>query len=56
MAAEGRTNAEIAVRLRISPRTVEVHRANFMRKLGLRSQADLIRYALREGILPVENG
>jgi DNA-binding NarL/FixJ family response regulator len=51
LAAEGRTNAEIARRLTISPRTVEMHRSSLMRKLGLRSQADLIRYALRRGII-----
>jgi len=51
---EGHTNAEIATRLVISPRTVEFHRANLMRKLGLRNQADLIRYALQRRILPPE--
>lgn len=50
LVAEGHTNAEIAARLFISPRTVEMHRANLMRKLDLRSQADLIRYALRREI------
>jgi len=54
LAAEGHTNAEIADRLFISRRTVETHRANLMRKLGLRSQTDLIRYALQRGILPME--
>ena len=54
LAAEGHTNREIADRLHISPRTVEVHRANMMHKLGLRTQTDLIRYALRRGILPME--
>jgi DNA-binding NarL/FixJ family response regulator len=53
--AEGRTTAEIAARLCISPRTVETHRANVMHKLGLRSQTDLIRYALQRGILPLED-
>ena len=52
--AEGRTNTEIAVRLCISPRTVETHRANLMHKLGLRSQTELVRYAIQRGILPVE--
>jgi DNA-binding NarL/FixJ family response regulator len=55
LAAEGYANAEIATRLSISPRTVEMHRANMMRKLGLSAQADLIRYAFQRGILPVEN-
>ncbi|HEX9271291.1 MAG TPA: response regulator transcription factor [Candidatus Binatia bacterium] len=51
LAAEGHTNAEIGKRLFISPRTVEIHRANMMQKLGLRNQTDLIRYALKRGIL-----
>jgi two-component system response regulator NreC len=54
LAAEGYNNTEIAARLCISARTVETHRANVMRKLGLHSQTDLIRYALRRGILPME--
>jgi DNA-binding NarL/FixJ family response regulator len=54
LAAEGHTNAEIAERLFISPRTAETHRANLMRKLGLQNQTDLIRYALRRGILPMD--
>lgn len=54
LVAEGHTNAEIADRLFISRRTAETHRANLMRKLGLRSQTDLIRYALQRGILPME--
>ena len=54
LVAEGHTNAEIADRLFISRRTVETHRANLMRKLGLRTQTDLISYALRRGILPME--
>lgn len=54
LAAEGYNNTEIAARLCISARTVETHRANAMRKLGLHGQTDLIRYALRRGILPME--
>ena len=50
LVAEGYTNAEIAARLEISSRTVETHRANMMRKLGLRTLAEVIRYALRRGI------
>jgi DNA-binding NarL/FixJ family response regulator len=52
--AEGHTNADIAARLSISPRTVEVHRANLMRKLNLHNQTDLVRFALRRGILPMD--
>ena len=54
LAAEGRSNPEIAERLVISPRTVETHRANLMRKLGLQSQAGLIRYALQRRIITLE--
>ena len=54
LAAEGLSNPDIAARLSISPRTVETHRANLMRKLGLKTQTDLIRYALKRGILPME--
>jgi DNA-binding NarL/FixJ family response regulator len=54
LAAEGHSNPEIAARLGISPRTAETHRANLMRKLGLHSQTELIRYAMRRGILPPE--
>ncbi len=52
LAAEGYTNPQIGKRLFISPRTVEIHRANMMTKLDLRNQTDLIRYALKRGILP----
>ncbi len=51
LAAEGHGNPEIADRLSISVRTAETHRANLLRKLGLRNQTELIRYALRRGIL-----
>jgi DNA-binding NarL/FixJ family response regulator len=54
LAAEGHTNVEIGNRLFISPRTVESHRANVMHKLRLRSQVDLVRYALQRGILSLE--
>lgn len=50
---KGKTSAEIAKQLTISPRTVEVHRANIMHKLDLSSQIELIRYAIKRGILPV---
>ncbi len=55
LAAEGYTSTEIAERLSISPRTVETHRSNLMHKLDLRTQTDLIRYAIRRGILPLED-
>jgi len=54
MVAAGNRNAEIAEKLSISARTVEVHRTRIMQKLALRTQADLIRFALRRGLLPLE--
>lgn len=49
--AEGLTAAQIGEKLSISPRTAEAHRANVTQKLGLRTKADLVRYALSRGIL-----
>lgn len=49
--AEGRINKEIAHRLDISVKTVETHRASAMHKLKLRTTADLVRYAVRNGIV-----
>lgn len=54
LAAEGRTNNEIATRLGISSRTAETHRSNLIHKLDLHTQADLIRFAIRRGIIPIE--
>lgn len=51
LVAQGHTSAAIGGELFISPRTVETHRANLMNKLGLRGQADVVRFAMREGIL-----
>jgi two-component system, NarL family, response regulator NreC len=56
LAAEGYSNPQIAARLSISPRTAETHRGNVLRKLALHSQTDLVRYAVRRGILPVAPG
>lgn len=50
LAVNGRSNPQIAMKLAISPRTVEIHRANMMRKLNLRHQSDLIRYAMTRGV------
>lgn len=55
LAAEGLNHAEIGARLSISPRTVEMHHGNLMRKLHLQTQTDLIRFALQRGILPLED-
>lgn len=50
MISEGKKTAEIARLLKISPRTVENHRFNLMRKLNLHSVAELTKFAIREGI------
>jgi DNA-binding NarL/FixJ family response regulator len=49
--ALGHTNQEIAKQLYISVRTAETHRAHIMQKLGLSSRADLVRYAIAQGLL-----
>jgi two-component system, NarL family, response regulator NreC len=49
--AEGANNEEIATALVISPKTVARHRENIMRKLNLHSRAELVRYAIRKGII-----
>jgi DNA-binding NarL/FixJ family response regulator len=49
--AEGKSNKEVADRLGISARTAEGHRAEIMRKLRFESLAELIRYAIRNGIV-----
>jgi len=52
LVVEGHSNSDISRRLVISPRTVETHRAKMMRKLGVSSQVELIRYAIDRGINP----
>ncbi|NSW58211.1 MAG: response regulator transcription factor [Armatimonadetes bacterium] len=55
LVAEGATSAQIGERLFISTRTVETHRANAMRKLCLRNQADVVRWALKRGLIGDED-
>jgi two-component system response regulator NreC len=49
--ADGASNQEIAEVLMISPKTVARHRENIMRKLNLHSRAELVKYAIRKGII-----
>jgi DNA-binding NarL/FixJ family response regulator len=51
LVANGRTTKEIAAELGISVKTVEAHRTNIMRKLNMRSMSDMVRYAVRSGIV-----
>ena len=53
--AEGHPNREIASRLNISVKTVENHRANIMKSLDLHSTADLTQYAIRKGIISLDD-
>jgi two-component system response regulator NreC len=55
MVAKGYTNAKIAAQLFISPRTVETHRANVMRKLNLENHIQLIHYVVKQGLLVQDN-
>jgi DNA-binding NarL/FixJ family response regulator len=52
---EGNTNAQIASRLVLSPRTVELHRSRVMKKLDLHNQTDIFRYALERGLLSTDS-
>ncbi len=52
--ADGLSNQEVADRLVISVKTVERHRANILAKLGLHSRTELVKYAIRKGLIEVE--
>jgi len=51
---EGYSDAEISDKLFISGRTVEKHRAHIIRKLTLKNHADIVRYALQRGLVPLD--
>jgi DNA-binding NarL/FixJ family response regulator len=52
--AEGRSTKETAARLHVSVKTIETHRKQIMDKLDIRSVAELTKYAIREGLTPLE--
>jgi len=52
--AEGATNQKIASKLVLSASTVQTHRANIMEKLNLHNRAELIKYAIRQGLIQLE--
>jgi len=54
LVADGLTTAVIADRLGISPRTAEVHRMNVMRKLGISTHTDLVRFAIKRGVISLD--
>ena len=47
----GLSNQEIAEKLVVSPSTAQTHRGHILRKLGLESTIDLVRYAIRHGLI-----
>lgn len=49
--AEAHTNREIAEVLHLSEKTIESHRGNLLRKLGMRDRVELVRYAIRRGLI-----
>lgn len=55
MIAEGILPRDIAERLFISVKTVENHRINILRKLGLKTTVDLVKYAVRIGLIDIES-
>lgn len=55
MTVEGLTSVEIGEHLSLSSRTVETHRQNLMKKLGMDNQVDLVRFAIKHGIISLDN-
>lgn len=51
--AQGMSTSEIATDLGVSPKTADTHRANLLRKLGIRNNVDVARLALRHGLVPL---
>lgn len=52
--AQGQTNSEIAAALVISSSTVQTHRSRILEKLGLKSRSDVVKYALRHGLIELK--
>jgi DNA-binding CsgD family transcriptional regulator len=55
MTVEGLTSFEIGEKLSLSPRTVESHRQSLMKKLDIKNQLDLVRFALKHGIVSMDD-
>ena len=52
LVAEGRTSAEIAVTMNLSPKTIETYRGRLMKKLSVRNVADLVKFAIEHDLIP----
>jgi DNA-binding CsgD family transcriptional regulator len=55
MLADGKSSKEIASSLGISPKTVETHKCNLMRKLDIHNKAHLVHYAIMQGVVPMRD-
>ncbi len=55
LVTEGGSSKEIAAQLHLSAKTIEVHRQNIMDKLGIRTVAELTKYAIRQGLTSLEH-
>jgi two-component system response regulator NreC len=53
--ADGLSNKEVAVKLKISAKTADVHKSNLMRKLDIHDRTELIKYAIRNKVIQVSN-
>jgi two-component system, NarL family, response regulator NreC len=56
LTAKGKTSTQSAAALHISPRTVENHRAMLMERLGISNRTELIRHAIRQGLISLDDG
>jgi DNA-binding NarL/FixJ family response regulator len=54
LTASGKSNQEVADLLFISVKTVETHKSNILVKLGLKNTAELVRYAIKNNIIPID--
>ena len=54
LVVQGKSSAEIAIELQLSPKTVDSYRSRLMRKLGIADLPGLVRYAIQQGLLPLE--
>jgi DNA-binding NarL/FixJ family response regulator len=54
MVVEGKSSAKIAETLHLSPKTVETYRSNLMKKLELRNLPELVKFAIKHGLIPLE--
>jgi len=52
LVVEGRTSAEIAATVSLSPKTIETYRVRLMKKLGVKSVAELVKFAIEHGLTP----